>query len=116
MDKNVAVLVRQEGLGGVATADAAFGLAMFDRFLHALESQAAKPKSICFYTEGVKLVCDGSKAVLGLKLMQGMGVSIFSCRTCLEYYGLLDKVAVGEIRSMAEIAELLLKADLVVTV
>ena len=116
MERNVVVLVRQEGLGIVADADAQFGLAMFDRFLHALESQAVKPQAICFYTEGVKLVCQGSKAVFGLKMMQGLGVRLFSCRTCLEFYGLQDKVVAGEICTMAEIARLLLEADLVVTV
>ena len=50
------LLVTREGLGHVEPADRQFGLEMFDRFLHALENQPVKPHSICFYTEGVKLV------------------------------------------------------------
>ena len=62
------------------------------------------------------LACDGSKAVYGLKMLEGMGVQILICKTCLEYYGLLDKVAVGEVRGMAEISKLLMEADHVVTI
>jgi sulfur relay (sulfurtransferase) complex TusBCD TusD component (DsrE family) len=114
--KNVVVLVRQEGLGSVAPSDAEFGVEMFDRFLHALEGQEIKPQAICFYTQGVKLVCKGSKVVFGLKMIQGMGVQIFSCKTCLEYYGLLEEVAVGEVRGMAEILKTTMEADSVVTI
>ena len=114
--KNVVVLVRQEGLGSVASADREFGLDMFDRFLHSLESQASMPQAICLYTEGVKLAGEGSRAVFGLKMIQGMGARIIICQTCLERYGLLDKVAVGEVGNMAEISKVLLEADLVITV
>jgi len=110
----VVVLVRQEGLGSVSQADRQFGLDMFDRFIHSLEGQKVKPHAVCFYTEGVKLACEGSKAVFGLRMLQGMGVQILICRTCLDYYGLLDKVAVGEVRGMAEISALLMEADHVI--
>jgi hypothetical protein len=114
--KNVVILVRQEGLGSVAAEDAEFGIDMFDRFLHALEGQEIKPTAICLYTLGVKLACAGSKAVFGLKMMEGMGVRILSCKTCLDYYDLVDKVIVGEVRSMNDISRLLMEADHVVTI
>ena len=113
---NLVLLVTREGLGQVDPADRPFGLEMFDRFLHALESQAVKPQAICFYTEGVKLVCNGSPALLGLRILHGQGVRLVACRTCLEHYGLSDKVAVGEAGGMNDIAGLLTQADSVVTV
>ena len=114
--KKVVVLVKQEGLGSVGPADRQFGLDMFDRFIHSLEGPQVKPHAFCFYTEGVKLACAGSKAVLGLRMLVGMGVQILICRTCLDYYGLLDKVAVGEVRGMAEISAELMEADHVIAV
>lgn len=114
--KRVVLLVRQEGLGSVAPEDGQFGVDMFDRFIHSLEGQAIKPHAICLYTQGVKLACEGSKAVFGLKMVEGMGVQIFICKTCLDHYGLLDKVVAGEVRSMVEISKLLMEADHVVTV
>ena len=109
-------LVTREGLGQVDPTDRTFGLEMFDRFLHALESQAVKPHAICFYTEGVKLVCNGSPALLGLRILQSQGARLVACRTCLEHFGLSDKVAVGEVGGMNDIVGLLTDADSVVTV
>lgn len=110
------VLVTREGLGQGDPADRLFGLAMFDRFLHAIESQPIKPDAICFYTDGVKLVCEGSPALLGLQLLQGMGVRLLACQTCLEHFRLTDKIALGEVGRMNDIVGLLLSADSVVTV
>jgi DsrE/DsrF-like family len=114
--KKLVVLVTQEGLGQVDSADRQFGVAMFDRFLHAFEGQALRPTCICFYTNGVKLVCQGSPAVLGLKLLQGMGVRLLVCRTCLEHFQMAEKVAVGEVAGMNDIVALLSDADSVITV
>jgi intracellular sulfur oxidation DsrE/DsrF family protein len=110
------LLVTREGLGQVGPADRQFGLEMLDRFLHALEGQPIRPHSICFYTEGVKLVCDASPALLGLRMLQGQGVRLLACRTCLEHFRLADKVAVGEVGGMNDIVELMTGADSVVTV
>jgi intracellular sulfur oxidation DsrE/DsrF family protein len=110
------LLVTREGLGNVPAADHQFGLEMFDRFLHAFETQPLKPQAICFYTDGVKLVCQGSPALLGLRLLEGQGVRLVACRTCLDHFGLSDKVAVGEVVGMNDIVRLLTEADKVVTV
>jgi hypothetical protein len=116
MERNVVVLVRQNGLGVVQAEDRGFAAAMFEKFLHTLESQPAKPKAICFYTEGVRLACKGSAVVFALKLIQGMGVRILLCSSCLERLGLKDSVEVGEVSGMSEIVPLLLSADVVLTV
>jgi intracellular sulfur oxidation DsrE/DsrF family protein len=112
----IVLLVTREGLGTVDPTDKQFGLEMFDRFLHAWEGQPVKPQSICFYTDGVKLVCEGSPALLGLRILQGEDVRLVACRTCLEHFRLTDKVAVGEVGGMDEIVGLLTEADKVVTV
>jgi len=110
------LLVTREGLGHVDPTDKPFGLEMFDRLVHAWESQPVKPQAICFYTEGVKLVCSGSPALLGLKVLHSQGVRLISCRTCLEHFGLTSRVAVGEVGGMNDIVGLLVEADSVVTV
>jgi hypothetical protein len=110
------LLVTREGLGHVDPNDRQFGSEMFDRLLHAWESQPVKPHAICFYTDGVKLVCHGSPALLGLKILQSQGVRLISCRTCLEHFQLTEKVAVGEVGGMNNIVGLLVEADSVVTV
>ena len=110
------LLVTSECLGQVDLAERQFGVAMFDRFLHAIESQPIKPDAICFYTDGVKLLCKGSPAALGLTLLQGMGVRLVACRTCIEHFELTDRICVGEVCGMNDIVSLLVSAERVVTI
>lgn len=116
MERKVAVLVRQEGLGRTRPDDQAFGLEMFDLFLHAMESRVTKLHAMCFYTEGVRLVCEGSPVLASLQLLAGMGVRLVVCGTCLEHFGLSEKVAVGEVGGMKDIVDLLMEAGHVITV
>ncbi len=116
MERKVTVLVRQAGLGVTQPDNMAFGVEMFDRFLHAVEGEAIRPTAMCFYTEGVKLVCDGSQVVASLQLLAGMGVRLLVCGTCLAHFNLSDRVAVGEVVGMKDIVGLLMEADHVITV
>lgn len=116
MSKNVVLLVRREGLGFTEPADREFGVEMLDKLFHALEGQTDKPRAICFYTEGVKAACEGAPTVAGLQLLEGMGVRLLLCKSCLEYYGLSDKVAVGQVGGMHDIVRCLLEADQVISV
>ncbi len=116
MANNTVILVRQNGLGCVDGDDSEFGEEMFDQFIHSLEGLPQKPQALCFYTRGVRLACEGSKAILGLRILQGMGVQLLLCTTCLNHYGLADKVAAGTPSTMAGISRLLMEADRVITV
>ena len=113
---NTVIVVTRPGLGTTSEADAQFGMDMIDKFFHTLERQAEKPHALCFYTEGVKLLVQNSPVVLGLGLLAKLGVRIFACQTCLQYYGLQDRIAVGEVVGMPDIVRLLSEADKVVTI
>ena len=110
------ILVTKTSLGTVSPGDESFGAEMLDKFFHTLESRDDKPDAICFYTEGAKVVCEGSPHILTLKLLEGLGVRLVTCQTCLQYYGIADQVAVGGTGGMAEIVELIENAGNVVTV
>jgi len=101
------IVVARYGLGSTAAEDADFGLEMLDKFLHTLEKRSDRPQAFCFYTEGVRCVVQGSPLVMGLQLLEGMGVEIVSCLTCLTRYGLQHKVAVGATAGMDRIVELM---------
>jgi sulfur relay (sulfurtransferase) complex TusBCD TusD component (DsrE family) len=73
------------------------------------------PANICFYTEGVKLVVEGSPVLETLSAMEAKGVRLVVCNTCLNYYDLAEKVRVGIIGGMADIIEAQWKADRVIT-
>jgi len=53
------------------------------------------PRAICFYTDGVKLACEGSPLLDPLKALEARGVRLILCTTCLNYFGLMDQVRVG---------------------
>ncbi len=115
MNKTV-ILVTRQGLGTTAPEDADFGLEMLDKFFHTLERQAEKPHAICFYTDGVHLLAAGSALVLSLKLLESLGVRIVACQSCLNHYGLQDRLAVGTVGGMPDIVQLMWEADKVITV
>jgi intracellular sulfur oxidation DsrE/DsrF family protein len=114
--ENAVIVVRRTGLGVTLPEDENFGSQMLDSFLHVLESRRQKPRAIVFYTEGVKNVAEDSSHVLALKVLQEAGVRLLACKTCLEYYGLLDKVAVGEVVGMPDIVGAMEAAGKVIAV
>ena len=79
-------------------------------FFHTLGEVEPVPDTIIFFNSGVKLVIEGSPVVEDLQALAGQGIEILACGTCLSYYGLMDKLAVGEVSNMYSIAEALLSA------
>jgi peroxiredoxin family protein len=64
---------------------------------------------------GVFLTTEGSEV---LEILQGLsqeGVQILSCGTCLDFYGIKDKLAVGEITNMYTAVEMLSSAERSIT-
>ena len=49
-----------------------------------------------------------------LKSLEAQGVEILTCGTCLNFYGLTDKLQVGDVTNMYVIAEKMTQADLIV--
>lgn len=80
------------------------------KFLNLLSESGYLPGKIQFYTEGVRLACEGSLFLEHLRKLQASIVEIIQCQTCLDYYGLTEKVAVGIVGGMPDIIEALQKA------
>lgn len=85
------------------------------KFLSLAAQAEEKPTKILFYTEGVKLVCEGSPVLQWLRILEDAGVELIVCSTCLEYFGLIDKVRVGKVGGMPGILAALQEADKVVS-
>ncbi|MBE6910672.1 MAG: sulfurtransferase-like selenium metabolism protein YedF [Ruminococcaceae bacterium] len=90
------------------------GATLMKGFLYALSQQDELPKTILFYNGGAKLTTEGSASIEDLKTMESQGVEILTCGTCLDYYGLKDKLLVGSVTNMYAIVEKLTKAAKVV--
>ena len=88
--------------------------ALMKAFVFALSQQETLPDTILCYNGGVKLTCEGSESLEDLKGMAARGVEIMSCGTCLNFYDLKEKLAVGEVTNMYVIVEKMSGADRVV--
>lgn len=85
-------------------------------FLHTLGEVSPCPEVLIFVNSGVCLVVEGSPVLDDLRLLAERGVQLLACGTCLGYFELREKVAVGTISNMYTIAETLLGAGKVVAV
>jgi len=106
------ILITREGMG---SADTTLQLKLLDTYLRLLVENKTLPAVICFYTDGVKLVVEGSALLERLGQLEGGGVRLVVCSTCLAYFGLNDKVRVGIVGGMPDIIEAQAKASKVIT-
>lgn len=66
------------------------------------------------YNGGAKLSVEGAETVNDLRLLAENGTEVLTCGTCLNHYGLTDRLAVGEVTNMYVIAEKLSGAGKVI--
>lgn len=112
MDSETVLLFTRNGMGQ-ASEDLQQGLAV--KFLSLLEQSGQFPAKILFYTDGVKLACQGSPVLEQLRVMETKGVELILCKTCLDYFDLTDKVKVGIVGGMPDIIEAMQKASKVIS-
>ena len=53
---------------------------------------------------------EGSESLEDLKVLEEQGVEIMTCGTCLDYYGIRDRLAIGGVTNMYSIVETLQNA------
>lgn len=110
--KNTVIIVTNNGMG---KADEKLGQMLAGKYFELLSQNGSLPAVICFYTEGVKLVCQGSPVIEQLRRLETDGVRLIVCSTCLNYYELTEKVQVGIVGGMGDIIEAQIKAEKVIT-
>jgi selenium metabolism protein YedF len=94
--------------------DERLGEILMKSFLNTLWDSDPKPAKIIFVNEGIQLTTEGSEVLDALKLLDSNGVEIHSCGTCLEFYGLKEKLQVGVISNMYDIVNSLITADKII--
>jgi hypothetical protein len=110
---SVLIQVIHDGMGA---ADPALQHTLLRKYLLLLQENNTLPGAICFYTSGVKMVVEGSPVLDVLQTFEARGVRLIVCKTCLDYYGLLEKVRVGIVGGMGDIVTAQWLADKVITV
>ena len=89
----------------MGTGDAKLGTSLMKAFVFALTKQDQLPDTILCYNTGAYLTCQGADTLEDLKLLESEGVTILTCGTCLDFYGLKENLAVGGVTNMYDIVE-----------
>ena len=110
--KSLLLQVTHDGMG---SADPALQHTLLRKYLLLLQENDSLPDAICFYTSGVKMVVEGSPVLDVLKSLEARGVRLVICRTCLDHFGLLERVRVGIVGGMGDIIAAQSLADKVIT-
>jgi len=111
-ERSTVIVVNHDGMG---SATAPLQHQLLKTYLTRLLENEMLPMAICFYTEGVKMVVEGTPVLKELQALERRGVQLIICDTCLNYYDLADKRVVGVVGRMADIAEAQWRAEKVIT-
>ena len=98
----------------MGSGDERLGKALMKAFVFALTKQDVLPETILCYNTGAYLTTDGADTLEDLKLLESEGVTILTCGTCLDFYGLKEKLAVGGVTNMYDIVERMESAQTIV--
>ena len=90
------------------------GAMLMRSFIKTLPELDRVPDAILFYNAGVKLCCTGSLLLDDLLALESAGIEIIACGTCLNFYSLGDRLEVGRVTDMLEIAGRLADAGRIV--
>jgi len=112
-DSDTVLLITRNGMG---EAEPDLQQKLITTYFKLLDENNVHPAVICFYTEGVRLVVEGSPILDQLRSLEAKGVRLILCSTCLNYYQLTDQVGVGIVGGMADIIEAQRQAGKVITI
>jgi hypothetical protein len=110
---NTVIMVTGEGMG---RADVALQRTLAGKYFQLLLDDDKLPAAICFITEGVRLVCEGSPVLEPLRALSEQGTRLIVCNTCLNFLNLTGNVQIGIVGGMGDIIEAQWRADKVITI
>ncbi|MGM0622584.1 MAG: sulfurtransferase-like selenium metabolism protein YedF [Campylobacterota bacterium] len=105
------ILFTSDTIGG----DKILGEKLAKGFLQTLTKIEKRPSHIFLINSAVKLSTNDTQAVEVLQQLQKLGVGVYSCGLCLEYYGLENALKVGQVGNALDTLGALLDATNSVT-
>ena len=108
----ITVYVPSETMG---RGDDVLGRSLMVTYLDTLSHFIQELDTILFVNSGIKLAVEGSPALESLKHLEQSGIRILSCGTCLNHFGLMEKLGVGEVTNMYSIIEAVSKSPKLMT-
>lgn len=83
--------------------DDQLGAILMKSFFVSLQELQPAPRAILLLNGGVQLAAEGSPVLDGLQELSRRGVNVLVCGTCLDFFQLKDKLAVGSVTNMYSI-------------
>lgn len=102
------------GSDRMGAGDEVLGKVLMKGFLYALSKLDTLPGAVILYNSGAYLSCEGSDSLEDLRHMEEAGVTVYTCGTCLNHYGLEEKLAVGSVTNMYVIVETMAQAGKII--
>ena len=106
--RETVVYISSEVMG---RGDDGLGRTLMAAYLDTLSHFAPSIGKVIFVNAGVRLTVEGSPVLDSLRNLESAGVQILSCGTCLNHFGLKEKLKVGEISNMYAIIEAISKGQ-----
>ncbi len=98
----------------MGSGDDDLGKLLIKGYINTIDQLETLPQEIICYNSGVTLATKGSDSGQSLKRIEGLGVKISVCGTCVDFFGLKDNLEVGTITNMLYIAGKLAGSSIVV--
>lgn len=98
----------------MGVGDDVLGAKLMNAYIFSITKQDRFPSKMIFANGGAFLTCSDSECLEDLKFLESQGVEINTCGTCLDFYNLKDKLAIGSVSNMYDIVESLEFASKVV--
>ena len=115
-DKNNGFLTVVIGKNTMGEGNDELGAILLKGFIYALTELKKAPQNIVFYNSGVTLTTEGSNVITDLKTLVSKGAAILSCGTCLEFFKLKEKLAIGSVTNMYVITELMAESERIIKI
>jgi selenium metabolism protein YedF len=109
-------LVVAIGRNTMGAGDDELGAILIKSFIYSLTELDTTPETILFFNSGVRLTTEGSNVLGDLKTLEEKGAIISSCGTCLDFYKLKEKLAIGNVTNMYAIASAMGSAGKVINI
>jgi selenium metabolism protein YedF len=106
--RNTVIAITSDTMG---SGDDELGTKLMISFFRTLVLLEPAPASVVFYNSGVKMALDDSPVLDRIKELIEKGTGIYLCTTCINHFGIKDRLPVGSFSDMYQILNLLKDAD-----
>ena len=98
----------------MGSGDEQLGKKLMKAFVFALTNQDEAPEKVICYNSGAYLTTEDPDTIKDLKSLEEAGTVVMTCGTCLDFYGLKEKLQVGIVSNMYDIVEAQMQAGLII--